>query len=106
MPRFSTKDCSAVITGASSGLGAEFARQLAPHAHALALVARREPELANLAASLAKSHPNLGFGVIPFDLADAYARCQLPAHLASLGFRTNFLINNAGLGDYGEFASA
>jgi short-subunit dehydrogenase len=106
MPRFSTKDCSAVITGASSGLGAEFARQLAPHARALALVARREPEMANLAASLAKSHPNLRIAVIPCDLADPDARSQLPAHLASLGFRTNFLINNAGLGDYGEFASA
>jgi short-subunit dehydrogenase len=106
MPRFHLRDSSAVITGASSGLGAEFARQLAPQARALALVARREPEMASLAATLAKAHPNLRIAVIPCDLADPDARAQLPAHLASLGFRTNFLINNAGLGDYGEFAAA
>jgi short-subunit dehydrogenase len=51
--------CTAVITGASSGFGAEFARQLAPRAKALALVARREAEMNALAAELQAAHPAL-----------------------------------------------
>jgi len=98
------KDCTALITGASSGLGAEFARQLAPHAKALALTARREAELSALGEELQRAHPALRIAVIPCDLADAEQRALLPGHLASLGFRVNLLINNAGLGDYGPFA--
>ena len=104
MPRFSTKDCSAVITGASSGLGAEFARQLAPHARALALVARREPEMADLAASLAKSHPSLRIAVIPCDLADPDARSQLPAHLVNIEALTH--LSHAFLPDLATAAPA
>lgn len=95
--------CTAVITGASSGFGAEFARQLAPRALALALVARREAEMNALAAELQAAHPALQIAVIPCDLADPVQREQLPGHLAALGWRVNLLINNAGLGDYGVF---
>ena len=98
------RDCTAVITGASSGLGAEFARQLAPRAQALVLVARREAEMTALAGELQHAHPALRLAVIPCDLADAEQRAQLPGHVAALGFRVNLLINNAGLGDYGPFA--
>jgi short-subunit dehydrogenase len=96
--------CTALITGASSGLGAEFARQLAPHAGALALVARREAEMTALAAELQHAHPSLKIAVIPCDLTDFEQRAQLPLHLVALGWRVNLLINNAGLGDYGPFA--
>ena len=106
MARFSLEHCTAVITGASSGLGAEFARQLAPQADALVLVARREAEMATLAESLRTHRPALRIAVVPCDLADPDTRAQLPAHVASLGFRVNLLVNNAGLGDYGEFATA
>ena len=98
------QDCTAVITGASSGLGAEFARQLAPRARALVLVARREVELAALAEELQRAHPAVRIAAIPCDLSDADQRGQLPGHLSALGFRMNLLINNAGLGDYGAFA--
>ena len=98
------KDCTALITGASSGLGEEFARQLAPHARVLILTARREAELAALAEQLQRAHPALRIAVVPCDLADEDQRAQLPGHLASLGFRVNLLVNNAGLGDYGPFA--
>lgn len=97
-------DCTAVITGASSGFGAEFARQLAPRAKAIALVARREAEMNALAAELQAAYPALQIAVIPCDLADAVQREQLPGHLSALGWRVNLLINNAGLGDYGAFA--
>ena len=98
------RDCTALITGASSGLGAEFARQLAPQAAALILVARREAEMTALAGELQHAHPALRVAIIPCDLADAEQRASLPGHAASLGFRVNLLINNAGLGDYGPFA--
>lgn len=104
LARMNLKNCTAVITGASSGLGAEFARQLAPVATALALVARRESEMNALAAELQRTHPALRIAVIPCDLADPDQRAQLPGHLASMGWRVNVLINNAGLGDYGAFA--
>ncbi len=97
-------DCTAVITGASSGLGAEFARQLAPLAKSLVLVARRETELATLAEDLQRTHPALRIVAIPCDLSDAEQRGQLPGHLASLGLLVNVLINSAGVGDYGAFA--
>lgn len=103
--RFRLSGVTAVITGASSGLGAEFARQLAPHAAALVLVARREAEMNELAESLRRDRPALRVAVVVCDLADAGSRERLPGHLASLGFRVNLLVNNAGLGDYGEFAT-
>ena len=97
------RDCTAVITGASSGLGAEFARQLAPQAKVLVLLARREAELTALAEELQRGHPALRIVTVPCDLSDADRRKQLPGHLASLGLRVNVLINNAGVGDYGAF---
>ncbi len=102
--RMILNDCTAVITGASSGLGAEFARQLASEASALILVARREKELAALAGELQGTHPGLRILAIPCDLSDPEQRAQLPAHLLSLGLRVNVLINSAGVGDYGTFA--
>ncbi len=98
------KDCTAVITGASSGLGAEFARQLAGDARALVLVARREAELQALAGELQKAHPGLRIVTVPCDLSDPAKRAGLAGHLGELGLRPNLLINNAGLGDYGTFA--
>ncbi len=96
--------CRAVITGASSGLGAEFARQLAPRAKALALVARREREMAALALEIQRAHPTVQIAVVRCDLADAEQRALLPGHFLSMGWGVNLLINNAGLGDYGSFA--
>lgn len=102
--RMTFHDCTAVITGASSGLGAEFARQLAPQAKALVLIARREPELTALAEELQRGHPAIRIITVPCDLADAEHRNQLPGQLSSLGLRVNVLINSAGVGDYGAFA--
>lgn len=91
-----------LITGASSGLGEEFARQLAPRCHSMVLVARRGDRLAALAGELVRAH---GIQVRCFeaDLSQAEQRLQLAAALAEKSLQPDYLINNAGLGDYGTF---
>ncbi len=86
----------AVITGASSGLGAEFARQLAAQGYALLLVARRADRLRALAAALPAPCE-----VFPADLAQ---RSECERLLQALqGRRIDLFINNAGFGDCGDF---
>lgn len=86
----------AVITGASSGLGAEFARQLAAQGYALLLVARRTDRLRALAAALPAPCE-----VFPADLAQ---RSECERLLQALqGRRIDLFINNAGFGDCGDF---
>lgn len=94
------------MTGASAGLGAEFARQLAPRCETLALVARRADRLAELADRLQARNPGLRVFAIEADLSDPEARLQAVAHLQEHGLVPDLLVNNAGLGDYGEFASS
>ena len=98
--------CTALITGASSGLGVEFARQLAPHAHALVLTARRQDRLNFLKAELTRSNPNLSVYCYALDLADLDGVERFTRWLSDEGIRINFLINNAGLGDHGLFQSS
>jgi short-subunit dehydrogenase len=98
--------CTALITGASSGLGAEFARQLAPFASHLVLVARRKDRLDELADTLRRLHPGLEIHVFEADLSVAEKRDALADWLASGQLEINFLINNAGLGDHGSFESS
>ncbi len=88
----------ALVTGASSGIGAELARQLAQRGANLVLVARREDRLAELARECVL------FGVTaeiaPADLADPASRTDLAARFPDI----DILINNAGLGAFGPFA--
>ena len=98
--------CTALITGASSGLGVEFARQLAPHAHALVLTARRQDRLEFLKAELGRSNPNLNVYCYGLDLTDSAALERFIRWLSDQGIRVNFLINNAGLGDHTLFETA
>ena len=98
--------CTALVTGASSGLGVEFARQLAPHAQALVLTARRQDRLEHLKAELTRSNPNLSIYCYSLDLADTDALERFIRWLSDQGIRINFLINNAGLGDHGLFQSS
>jgi len=95
--------CTALITGASAGLGVEFARQLAPHARALVLTARRHDRLEVLKTELTRANPNLSVYCYALDLADLDGIDRLTRWLADEGIRINFLINNAGLGDHGLF---
>ncbi|TVR05840.1 MAG: SDR family oxidoreductase [Phormidium sp. GEM2.Bin31] len=93
----------ALITGASSGIGAEFARQLAPQGYDLVLTARSQAPLDNLAAAL-RQEPGIEVDVIPLDLTQADAPTQLYQQTSDRQLQIDLLINNAGFGDYGEFA--
>lgn len=96
----------ALVTGASAGIGAEFARQLAPRCEVLVLVARRAERLVELAGELEEAHPGLRVMPLEADLTDPSARLQAVGHLLSKGLVPDLLINNAGMGDYGEFATS
>lgn len=94
-----------VITGASSGIGAEFARQLAARGAALVLVARRIERLERLAEELRGRHGATAT-VIPLDLAVAHAGTRLTAELDRLGIPVTGVVNNAGLGTHGPLHEA
>ena len=103
---FSCHGATALITGASAGLGVEFARQLAPRARRLLLVARREPELLAVREELLRLHPQLEIIVCPADVSTAEGRQCIVAKIAESQSAVNLLVNNAGLGDYGLFETA
>jgi len=94
----------ALVTGPSSGLGAEFARQLAACGCHLILVARREDRLQKLKQELLAQHP-VNVWVFTTDLAEADAPQKLYAAIKTVGLSVDILINNAGFGIYGEYAT-
>jgi hypothetical protein len=98
--------CNALITGPSAGIGREFARQLAGRARSLVLVARREQRLNELRGELTQHHPNLVVHIRETDLADLAQLKELVAWLEREKINVDLLINNAGLGDSGPFATS
>ena len=94
---------TAMITGASAGIGASFAEALARRGLDLVLVARRRPALEAIAERLAADH-GVRVEVIACDLAGPEATETLVAELAARGLRIDWLINNAGFGAWGPFA--
>lgn len=92
-----------LITGASSGIGEEFARQLAARKENVLLVARSEDKLAALCAKLSGAH-KVDAQYIAQDLADADAAQKLLAETERRGLSVELLINNAGFGAMGDFA--
>ncbi len=89
---------TAVVTGASSGIGADIARELAGRGHGVTLVARREGRLRELAAELGKT---VRVEVIACDVADSDARASLFDEIADRGLAIDILVNNAGIGTMG-----
>lgn len=88
----------AVVTGASAGLGEEFARQLAAKGHRLVLVARRKERLGTLAGELGNAR------AVEMDLSQPGATASLMANVNEHGETVELLINNAGFGLSGRFA--
>jgi short-subunit dehydrogenase len=97
-------NCTALITGASAGIGRELARQLAPRAKALILVARRRDRLEQLKKELIAMQPSLRVEIQETDLSNLEETMRLSQSLAEQPI--DFLINNAGLGDLGPLVSA
>ncbi len=91
----------ALVTGASSGIGAELARELVRHGHDVVLTARRAPELEALAAELRAA--GAVATVVPKDLGVPGAARELALELDARGLQVDVLINNAGFGDVGAF---
>lgn len=92
-----------LITGASSGIGAELARVFAAHNHRVALVARRADRLDALAAEIVAAGGTSPI-VIPCDLGQPDAGDRIAAALAAEGAEVEYLVNNAGYGLFGRAA--
>jgi short-subunit dehydrogenase len=92
---------AALITGASSGIGADIARQLSARGHHVILVARRTEQLTALAEQL--DGPS---SVVGADLSKSDDRAALPDRVATLGLEVDILVNNAGLATAGPVAAA
>jgi len=96
------KGTTALITGASAGLGEEFARQLAQQGADLVLVARSEEKLERLANELQR-HSGVKVAVIPADLSSSDAVKRLVSEVRNRGIKINLLVNNAGFGVFENF---
>jgi short-subunit dehydrogenase len=92
-----------LITGASSGIGAELARVFARHGHVLALTARREAQLNALADEIAAAGHVRPY-VITADLGAVDGAARLAEALVAAGLEPSYVVNNAGFGLMGEAA--
>jgi short-subunit dehydrogenase len=98
-------DRTALVTGASSGIGAEIAAILAARGHGLTLVARREDRLRSLADDLAATH-GIRAEVVAADLSDEDDRTRVVTEVAERGLAVNILVNNAGFTTMGPVSAA
>ncbi len=95
----------ALVTGASSGLGEEFARRLAARGWSLILVARSQDRLQRLRDELSAAHPAIDVRSISLDLSAPGAPLELFRTTQAAGLEVDLLINNAGFGAFGEFSA-
>src|SRR5438128_2167609 len=93
---------TALVTGASSGIGAALARLFAEQGYNLVIVARGLPALQELADDLTRRH-GVAVIVMPKDLSLASAPDELAAALQQQGLQIDVLVNNAGFATYGFF---
>lgn len=95
-----------LITGASSGIGAALARALAQRGSNLVLVARRADRLDDLAREIRSQHPGVEVHTLAFDLSTAGVSAQIREELDRRQVTVTSLVNNAGFGTWGLFATA
>jgi len=96
-------DVTALVTGASGGIGEEFAIQLARRGANLILVARRADKLSALRDTLLARHPGIVVDVLAADLAVPGSGAELASGVGELGRTVDVLVNNAGVGLHGDF---
>jgi len=92
-----------LVTGASSGIGSALARVFAEHGHEVALVARREPQLAAIADAIAAAGAKKPH-VIAIDLARSDSPARIAHELLARGLEPGIVVNNAGFGLFGPAA--
>ncbi|MGO8997036.1 MAG: SDR family NAD(P)-dependent oxidoreductase [Polyangiaceae bacterium] len=102
-PDTTSRRPTALVTGASGGIGADISALLAERKYDLVLVARSRDKLAEVAAKLEAAH-GVRVTVLPADLGDAAAPEAIFKAVADKGLAIDVLVNNAGLGSYGPFA--
>jgi short-subunit dehydrogenase len=95
-------DSVALVTGASSGIGEQFARQLVARGYRVVVTARRQDRLQRLCAELGGDERAIAVGT---DLAVPEDRDRLAARIEEMGARVDILVNNAGLGIYTKFGA-
>lgn len=95
-------DAYAIITGASSGIGAEFARIAAAEGRNLLLIARREERLTALLDELEPEH-GVTVRILPLDLTTPTAAKEVAQYVEGAELRVVALVNNAAFGGYGLF---
>ena len=93
-----------LVTGASSGIGEQFALQLGQRGHNLVLTARSVDKMQELARQLRAEHPGIDVVVIAADLAEPGSGAALTAELTARGIGVDILINNAGFGSHNPVA--
>ncbi len=96
---------TALITGSSGGIGAEFAHRYAALGTNLILVARRLEKLEELRTTLLERHPGITVDVIAADLSVPGSGAEVAEKVGDLGRRVDVLINNAGIGLHGKFVA-
>src|SRR5436305_3640734 len=100
-----TKDATALVTGASAGIGAELARELARRGHNVVLVARRKQRLGELADELSREY-GVRAETVASDLSKPASRSRIAGRITELGLKVEILINNAGFATGGPFAES
>ena len=96
---------TALITGASGGIGEEIAKQMAAKGYNLVLIARTQSKLESLASDLMSQHKIRAISIAS-DLSSPAATQEILKELEAQKLTIDVLINNAAFGDYGEFASS